>query len=194
MNLRTWDTLIYGCKLCVRAQTVQQILKQPSEDVMAVSQNQAVKGRFCLHRGIQNVAHTQITWDTGTSWKKTLEKHTTVCKTWTCKCRICSIWVVSPPCYLQLVGWVRDICGKAPSSRQEREGKGSGWTSISLGETELPPAHLQSLIFTSRCKSGFGLWCTLLPGMVSNNHLLLNQCRSQFDAWSTCLQLCMLSL
>lgn len=32
--------------LCVCTQTVQQILKQPSEDVMAVSQNQTAKGRF----------------------------------------------------------------------------------------------------------------------------------------------------
>lgn len=35
----------------MRAQTVQQILKQPSEDVMAVSQNQAVKGRFLFAQG-----------------------------------------------------------------------------------------------------------------------------------------------
>lgn len=46
MNLRAWDTHIHECKLCVCAQAVQQILKQLSEDVMAVSQNLTVKGRF----------------------------------------------------------------------------------------------------------------------------------------------------
>lgn len=40
------QAIIHECELRVCAQTVQQILKQPSEDVTAVSQNLTAKGRF----------------------------------------------------------------------------------------------------------------------------------------------------
>lgn len=39
-------TIIHECELRVGAQTIQQILKQPSEGIMAVSQNQTAKGIF----------------------------------------------------------------------------------------------------------------------------------------------------
>lgn len=44
-------TIVHERKLRVCAQTAQQILKQPSEDDMAVSQNLTAKAIFLFQRG-----------------------------------------------------------------------------------------------------------------------------------------------